>query len=142
MSTSPSVTMIVRPVVLGLLLLSSHSHCFALAPRQRGGLSTSSSTSSSLWSPSKSASRTSATTSLGSASSSASAADADGAKDGGDAAVPRGGGGSGGGATSSGGTATIPNEVFNLIKSIVGAGVLSLPAGTVFFWRCEKAGSI
>jgi hypothetical protein len=27
------------------------------------------------------------------------------------------------------GTATIPNEVFNLIKSIVGAGVLSLPAG-------------
>jgi amino acid permease len=28
------------------------------------------------------------------------------------------------------GTATIPNEVFNLVKSIVGAGVLSLPAGT------------
>eukprot|EP00536_Pseudo-nitzschia_multiseries_P009123 jgi/Psemu1/199976/e_gw1.248.60.1 len=28
-----------------------------------------------------------------------------------------------------GGTATIPTEVFNLIKSIVGAGVLSLPAG-------------
>ena len=27
------------------------------------------------------------------------------------------------------GTATIPTEVFNLIKSIVGAGVLSLPAG-------------
>jgi amino acid permease len=27
------------------------------------------------------------------------------------------------------GTATIPNEVFNLVKSIVGAGVLSLPAG-------------
>ena len=38
------------------------------------------------------------------------------------AEVPRGGG-------ESGGTATIPNEVFNLIKSIVGAGVLSLPAG-------------
>jgi hypothetical protein len=35
-----------------------------------------------------------------------------------------------GGAKESGGTATIPNEVFNLIKSIVGAGVLSLPAGT------------
>jgi len=34
---------------------------------------------------------------------------------------PRGGAG--------GGTATIPNEVFNLVKSIVGAGVLSLPAG-------------
>eukprot|EP00957_Ditylum_brightwellii_P204866 15341126-Ditylum_brightwellii.AAC.1 len=27
-----------------------------------------------------------------------------------------------------GGTATIPNEIFNLVKSIVGAGVLSLPA--------------
>ena len=38
------------------------------------------------------------------------------------AEVPKGGG-------ESGGTATIPNEVFNLIKSIVGAGVLSLPAG-------------
>jgi hypothetical protein len=37
------------------------------------------------------------------------------------AEVPRGG--------ESGGTATIPTEVFNLIKSIVGAGVLSLPAG-------------
>ncbi|EED87343.1 predicted protein [Thalassiosira pseudonana CCMP1335] len=30
--------------------------------------------------------------------------------------------------TSSGGTASIPNEIFNLVKSIVGAGVLSLPA--------------
>lgn len=29
------------------------------------------------------------------------------------------------------GTATIPNEVFNLVKSIVGAGVLSLPAGNM-----------
>ena len=38
--------------------------------------------------------------------------------------VPR-----GGGKSESGGTATIPNEVFNLVKSIVGAGVLSLPAG-------------
>jgi hypothetical protein len=45
------------------------------------------------------------------------------------AAEPPRGGGSGVGATESGGTATIPNEVFNLIKSIVGAGVLSLPAG-------------
>ena len=33
--------------------------------------------------------------------------------------------------TSSGGTASIPNEIFNLVKSIVGAGVLSLPAGTL-----------
>jgi hypothetical protein len=40
------------------------------------------------------------------------------------AEVPRGGEG--------GGTATIPNEVFNLVKSIVGAGVLSLPAGAYF----------
>mmetsp|Transcript_9316 Transcript_9316/g.11550 ORF Transcript_9316/g.11550 Transcript_9316/m.11550 type:complete len:489 (-) Transcript_9316:83-1549(-) len=31
------------------------------------------------------------------------------------------------------GTATIPNEVFNLVKSIVGAGVLSLPAGIAAF---------
>ena len=30
---------------------------------------------------------------------------------------------------NTGGTASIPNEVFNLVKSIVGAGVLSLPAG-------------
>ena len=28
-----------------------------------------------------------------------------------------------------GGTASISNEIFNLVKSIVGAGVLSLPAG-------------
>jgi hypothetical protein len=28
-----------------------------------------------------------------------------------------------------GGTATVPEEIFNLIKSIIGAGVLSLPAG-------------
>jgi len=41
--------------------------------------------------------------------------------------LPR-GGGSNKKSTGSG-TATIPNEVFNLIKSIVGAGVLSLPAG-------------
>ena len=34
-----------------------------------------------------------------------------------------------GGENESGGTATIPNEIFNLVKSIVGAGVLSLPAG-------------
>ena len=34
------------------------------------------------------------------------------------------------GGSSSGGTATVSTEIFNLIKSIVGAGVLSLPAGT------------
>jgi hypothetical protein len=39
--------------------------------------------------------------------------------------VPRGGGDK----SQGGGTATISTEVFNLIKSIVGAGVLSLPAG-------------
>ena len=36
---------------------------------------------------------------------------------------------SGGDAVSTEGTASIPDEVFNLVKSIVGAGVLSLPAG-------------
>jgi hypothetical protein len=45
------------------------------------------------------------------------------------AEVPRGGGGGSKEASSGSGTATIPTEVFNLIKSIVGAGVLSLPAG-------------
>lgn len=35
-----------------------------------------------------------------------------------------------------GGTASIPNEIFNLVKSIVGAGVLSLPAGTLLFHIC------
>ena len=33
---------------------------------------------------------------------------------------------------TTGGTATIPDEVFNLVKNSVGAGVLSLPAGK---WR-------
>ncbi len=42
-----------------------------------------------------------------------------------------------GGAKESGGTATIPNEVFNLVKSIVGAGVLSLPAGKFCSVRLE-----
>jgi hypothetical protein len=41
------------------------------------------------------------------------------------AEVPR-----GGEAGTGGGTATIPQEIFNLVKSIAGAGVLSLPAGT------------
>ena len=31
------------------------------------------------------------------------------------------------------GTASIPNEIFNLVKSIVGAGVLSLPAGKFLY---------
>lgn len=43
------------------------------------------------------------------------------------AEVPKGG--------DSGGTASIPSEVFNLIKSIVGAGVLSLPAGRFSDWK-------
>ena len=30
------------------------------------------------------------------------------------------------------GTASIPNEIFNLVKSIVGASVLSLPVGKLF----------
>jgi amino acid permease len=32
-----------------------------------------------------------------------------------------------------GGTATIPNEIFNLVKAVVGVGVLSLPAGIAAF---------
>lgn len=37
------------------------------------------------------------------------------------------------------GTATIPDEVFNLVKSIVGAGVLSLPAGIAAFGNAPSA---
>jgi hypothetical protein len=48
--------------------------------------------------------------------------------------IPRGGGAGGAEGEQVGtGTATIPNEVFNLVKSIVGAGVLSLPAGKYIF---------
>jgi amino acid permease len=51
-----------------------------------------------------------------------------------------GGGGGGGAAEGSGvGTATIPNEVFNLVKSIVGAGVLSLPYGVAVFGNAPSA---
>lgn len=38
-----------------------------------------------------------------------------------------------------GGTATIPNEIFNLIKSIIGAGVLSLPAGIAAYGNAPSA---
>eukprot|EP00549_Striatella_unipunctata_P007747 CAMPEP_0118712600 /NCGR_PEP_ID=MMETSP0800-20121206/24927_1 /TAXON_ID=210618 ORGANISM="Striatella unipunctata, Strain CCMP2910" /NCGR_SAMPLE_ID=MMETSP0800 /ASSEMBLY_ACC=CAM_ASM_000638 /LENGTH=460 /DNA_ID=CAMNT_0006617711 /DNA_START=143 /DNA_END=1525 /DNA_ORIENTATION=+ len=44
--------------------------------------------------------------------------------------VPSGGGG---------GTATISNEIFNLVKNIVGAGVLSLPAGIAAFGNAPSA---
>jgi len=37
------------------------------------------------------------------------------------------------------GTATISNEIFNLVKSIVGAGVLSLPAGIAAFGNAPSA---
>mmetsp|Transcript_16177 Transcript_16177/g.44787 ORF Transcript_16177/g.44787 Transcript_16177/m.44787 type:complete len:476 (-) Transcript_16177:194-1621(-) len=50
--------------------------------------------------------------------------------------IPRGGAS---GMDQGGGTATIPTEVFNLIKSIVGAGVLSLPAGVVAFGNAPSA---
>ena len=43
------------------------------------------------------------------------------------------------GGASDGGTATIPNEVFNLVKSIVGAGVLSLPWGVAVFGNAPAA---
>ena len=46
-----------------------------------------------------------------------------------------GGGGGGGEVVSAEGTSTIPDEVFNLVKSIVGAGVLSLPAGAFDFYQ-------
>ena len=38
-----------------------------------------------------------------------------------------------------GGTATIPDEIFNLVKSIIGAGVLSLPAGIAAFGNAPSA---
>mmetsp|Transcript_14403 Transcript_14403/g.20423 ORF Transcript_14403/g.20423 Transcript_14403/m.20423 type:complete len:501 (+) Transcript_14403:59-1561(+) len=41
--------------------------------------------------------------------------------------------------TSGTGTATMPNEIFNLVKSIVGAGVLSLPAGIAAFGNAPSA---
>jgi amino acid permease len=37
------------------------------------------------------------------------------------------------------GDASIPNEVFNVIKSIVGAGVLGLPAGIASFGNAPTA---
>lgn len=46
------------------------------------------------------------------------------------------GGEGGAAAVSTEGTATIPDEVFNLVKSIVGAGVLSLPAGEFICCHC------
>lgn len=49
------------------------------------------------------------------------------------------GGGGGSSAFEGGGTATIPNEVFNLVKSIVGSGVLSLPYGVAVFGNAPSA---
>lgn len=53
--------------------------------------------------------------------------------------VPPGGSGGSSEVISGTGTATIPNEVFNLIKSIVGAGVLSLPYGVAAFGNAPSA---
>jgi len=39
----------------------------------------------------------------------------------------------------SGGTATIPSHIFNLVKGIVGAGVLTLPAGIATFGNAPSA---
>ena len=39
----------------------------------------------------------------------------------------------------SGGTATIPDEIFNLVKGIVGAGVLTLPSGIAAFANAPSA---
>lgn len=43
------------------------------------------------------------------------------------------------GPIESGGTATMSNEIFNLVKCIVGAGVLSLPAGIAAFANAPSA---
>ena len=40
---------------------------------------------------------------------------------------------------TTGGSATIPNEVFNLVKAIVGVGVLGLPAGIAAFGNAPSA---
>jgi hypothetical protein len=40
-----------------------------------------------------------------------------------------------------GGTATVPEEIFNLIKSIIGAGVLSLPAGIAVLASSASSGN-
>jgi amino acid permease len=61
------------------------------------------------------------------------AAAASGAED-----LPR-GGAAGGASSTGGGTATIPNEVFNLVKSIVGAGVLSLPYAVAVYGNAPSA---
>mmetsp|Transcript_19860 Transcript_19860/g.29844 ORF Transcript_19860/g.29844 Transcript_19860/m.29844 type:complete len:465 (-) Transcript_19860:183-1577(-) len=45
----------------------------------------------------------------------------------------------GGGKDETGGSATIPSTVFNLVKSIAGAGVLSLPAGIAAFGNAPSA---
>mmetsp|Transcript_20431 Transcript_20431/g.26341 ORF Transcript_20431/g.26341 Transcript_20431/m.26341 type:complete len:486 (+) Transcript_20431:248-1705(+) len=55
-----------------------------------------------------------------------------------DGDIPRGGNG-GGSSSFEGGQATIPNEVFNLVKSIVGSGVLSLPYGVAAFGNAPSA---
>ena len=77
------------------------------------------------------------TSSLSLSTASSSAIPSDDADDDGDGeVVPRGGGGA---SSSSAGTATIPNEVFNLIKSIAGAGFLSLPWGVAVFGNAPSA---
>jgi len=45
----------------------------------------------------------------------------------------------GGASEESGGTASVPNLTFNLVKSIVGAGVLSLPYGVAAFGNAPSA---
>lgn len=55
--------------------------------------------------------------------------------------APVGGGGDDGGSTGDKGTgtATVPQEIFNLVKGIVGAGVLTLPAGIASFGNAPSA---
>ena len=92
----------------------------------RTGTATSSTTTTTLVPPTRQVQRSTSTTT---ARSAASVND-----------VPRGGEGEEwGGAFDGGGTATIPNEVFNLVKSIVGSGVLSLPYGVAYFGNAPSA---
>jgi len=55
------------------------------------------------------------------------------------ASAVSGGGGKEESKSVGGGTATVPSEIFNLVKNIVGAGVLSLPAGVAAFGNAPSA---
>ena len=111
--TTTTTTTTSNPVVSTTLPALPQQHRHHRHPLQRSSSSASSSSSSSLWMTST-------------------------AMD-----IPNGGGGDNSNANSppplGTGTATIPNEVFNLVKSIVGAGVLSLPWGVAVYGNAPSA---